>query len=55
MAASSRTAPGGGRSHARLEPGGLTLVGEQLGILLVGGKSVASFLKVDDSVVNGLG
>ena len=39
MAASSQTAPGGGRSHPRLEPSGLTLVGEQLGILLVGGES----------------
>ena len=39
MAASSQTAPGGGRSHATLEPSGLTLVGEQLGILLVGGES----------------
>ena len=39
VAASSRTAPGGGRSHPRLEPGGPTLVVEQLGILLVGGES----------------
>jgi len=39
VAASSRTAPGGGRSHPRLELGGPTLVVEQLGILLVGGES----------------
>lgn len=39
VAASSRTAPGGGRSLPRLEPGGPTLVVEQLGILLVGGES----------------
>ena len=39
VAASSRTAPGGGHSHPRLELGGPTLVVEQLGILLVGGES----------------